>query len=139
MAESIYGYREGVRRPVLMKMDSSSAAIYVGDMLSLASAGYVKAAAAGDKIVGVSMQNVPTISADGDASVLVDQSTDSIYEYPAGTGTLTQAMVGLTCDISGSQGLDVTASSDDCIYIRRVDLDRATAFVSMILVPSGVV
>jgi len=139
MAESIYGYREGRRIPVPMKMDSSSSAIYVGDMLSLTAGGYVKAAAAGDKTIGVSMSNQATISADGDATILVDQSTDSVYEYPAGTGTLTQAMVGLTCDISGSQGLDVTASADDCIYIRRVDLDRATAFVSMILVPAGVV
>ena len=53
-----YGYRHGQRQPVKMLVDSSSSVpIEVGDMIALATAGYVKQAVAGDKIVGVDAAN----------------------------------------------------------------------------------
>lgn len=138
MADS-YGYREGKQLPVVFKVDASSSAISVGDMLAFGTAGYVQQAAAGDKIIGFAMQDRAAGSADGDVTILVDVSQETIYEFPAGTGTLTIAMTGKTCDISGARGLDVTASADDCIIIRRVNTDTATAFVSMVQTYAGVV
>ena len=43
-----YGYRKGERDIVTAKVDSSTSAIVTNDILTLATAGYVKRASAGD-------------------------------------------------------------------------------------------
>lgn len=135
-----YGYRYGQRLPVKLPVDSSSTVpIEVGDMLALATAGYVKQAAAGDKIVGVAMSRLETApAADGESSVLVDISEQSVYAYPGST-TVSQGKLMLTCDVGGARAIDETASSDDCIRIVGVDAANNLYLVQPILVLAGVV
>lgn len=135
---SIYGYREGKRIPVVARVDSTSSDISVGDHLIYATAGYVKVAAAGEIAVGISMQNVTVPSADGGASVLMDVSEQSIYEAPPDAGTVTAAIEGLTCDYGGSRTINIDASANDNILIRRVDTTANTCFHSIKLIPAGV-
>jgi len=134
-----YGYRHGQRQPVKMLVDSSSSVpIEVGDMIALATAGYVKQAAAGDKIVGVAMSRLPEApAADGEASILVDISQESVYAYPGST-TVSQAKLMLTCDVGGARAIDETASDDDCIRIVGVDAANNVYLCQMILVLAGV-
>jgi hypothetical protein len=136
---TIYGYREGVRIPVVAYVDSSSGDISVGDHLIYATAGYVKVASAGDIAVGIAMQNVTAPASDGGATVLMDVSEQSIYEAPPDAGTVTRAIEGLTCDYGGSQTINIDASTDDNILIRRVDTAANTVFYSIKLIPAGVV
>jgi hypothetical protein len=137
---TIYGYREGTRIPVVLPVDSAANGdISVNDPVIFSTAGYVTKAAAGDIPIGVSMQNVAVPSSDGGATCLVDVSEQSIYEYPPDTGTVTAGLAGLTCDFGGSQSINIDASTDDCILIRRVDTAANTVFVSLKLIPAGVV
>lgn len=134
MASPPYGWREGVRRPVRMKLDKDSADIVVGDFLSVTgfTAGYVGQAAAGEIPVGVAMEKVVVSgTADGDHSVLVDVSEDSIYEYPPDAGTVTQALAHTTMDIGGPQSINIDASADDIVVVRDVDTVANTLRVSL--------
>lgn len=135
----VTGYREGKRIPVTCPVDSTSSDISVGDHLIFATAGYVKVAAAGEIAVGVSMQNVTAPSADGQATVLMDVSEESIYEWAPDAGTVTAALAGCTADYGGSHTVNIDASTDDNILIRRVDTTANTVFCSIILQPAGVV
>lgn len=136
---SRYGYREGLRRPVTLPVDSSTSDISVGDFVLMATAGYIKKASAGDIPIGVSMQNVTAPSSDGYATCQVDVSEDSIYEYPPDTGTATAALAQCTCDVGGAQSIDIDASTDDCIVIQRVDTAANTVFISLKHAYAGVV
>lgn len=137
---SIYGYREGTRLPVVLPVDSAANGdINVGDFVIFSTAGYITKVSAGDIPIGVSMQNVAVPSSDGGATCLVDVSQESIYEYPPDTGTCTVGLAGLTCDTGGAQSINIDASTDDCILIRRVDTSANTVFVSLKLLPAGVV
>jgi hypothetical protein len=119
MAATVYGYRDGERCPVRAKVDSASAAINTGDFLTRGSAGYVQQAGAGDNVVGVAMESVAAPSSDGLATVLMDVSPLSLYEYP-GASAAAQAKCNLTCDIGGAQAIDEAASADDVIQIHEV-------------------
>lgn len=134
-----FKYREGVRRPINLPLDSSSAAITVGTVIKVGTAGYFQDAGAGDNPIGVAMQDVAAPSADGGAYCLVDVSEDSVYETTAGTGTITAAMAQQRCDLAASSTLDVTASTDDYVLIQRVDVAGALAFVSLRPTHAGVV
>lgn len=112
-----------------------------GDMLVLSS-GYLAKAAAGGKVFGVAFGSVNTApSADGDLTAQVHVSPESVFYYPVGTGTITQAMQGTSCDISGAAGLDVTASADDGWYILKPDVTNNAAWVTLraSIVAAGVV
>ncbi len=127
-------YRYGERLPIPMPVKASEVWT-AGDLISLDSSGYAQACAAGERAVGVAMESITTTttpSADGGATILVDQSPLSVYEYPVSAGSITQALAGKTCDVGGVASIDITASADDCILIRRVDTDAATVFVSII-------
>lgn len=135
-----YGYREGVRIPVVLPVDSAANGdISVNDHVFFSTAGYITKCGAGDIAIGVSMQNVAVPSSDGGATCLVDTSEQSIYEGPPDTGTVTAALAMHTCDYGGSQSINIDASTDDNILIRRVDTDANTVFYSLILIPAGVV
>lgn len=133
-----YGYREGVRRPVKKALDSTTAAIVVGDVLTVATTGYLKRAAAGETIYGVAMQASAAPAADGDLSILVDISEDSVYEYPPDAGSVTQTLVGQTCDLGGPQSLNIDASAVDNVKIVRVDTVKNTAYCQFTLTYTGV-
>lgn len=116
MADPNFGYRHGVRNLVSLPVKAAET-WEAGDALVLSS-GYLAKAAAGGALYAVAVEAVPTApTSNGDIKALVDLSPDSVYLWPVGTGTITQAMQGTLCDLSGSQGIDVTASADDCVLI----------------------
>lgn len=138
MASVQYGYRYGDRNLVSLPVKASET-WEAGDAVKLSS-GFLAKCGAGDSVYAIAFDAVPTApSANGDLSVLVDLSTDSVYEWPVGTGTISQAMQGQTCDISGSQGLDVTASADDCILIVKPNVSANTALIQIRPAATGVV
>ncbi|MCP4069856.1 MAG: hypothetical protein GY741_16410 [Phycisphaeraceae bacterium] len=134
MADS-YGYRYGNRVIVKKLLDSDSAAITAGDIITTsdATAGYVKEAdATGELFAGVAVTSASSPSADGGAFVLVDVSQESVYEYPADSGTPAAADAGFTCDIAAARSINFDASATDNVKIHRVDTDASTLFVSFI-------
>lgn len=135
-----YGHKYGNQILVKVPVDSSTAAISCGDILTLGTAGYYKKASAGDDVHGVSQQDLAAFTgSDGDYSILMDVSETSVYRYPVGTGTLTVAMRGKTCDIAGAQSIDVTASADDQVVIVECDTANNIALVTFKPLRAGVV
>jgi hypothetical protein len=133
---SQYGYRTGPRIPIPVKIDSTSTAIKVGDFLVLDTAGYYEQAAAGGEAQCVAMQAVTAGAADGDVEILADFSTESIYEYPADTGTWLQGDVGKQMDVGGAQSINRDASTtgaggDGCLQCVRVDTITNTGYVRL--------
>jgi hypothetical protein len=136
MAETLYGYRSGPRVPVQIKIDSSTSAISVGDFLVLATAGYYKQAGANEEAQCVAMQATAAPSADGGVTILADFSHESIYEYPADTGSFVQGDVGKQMDVGGAQSINRDASAtgsgtDGCLQCVRVDTTKNTGFVRL--------
>ena len=130
-----FEYRSGKRNPVQFLLDSSTAAVTVGMAMTItdATGGYVKDVdVAAEAVMGIAMQAVSSPSADGDASVLIDISTSSIYEVPPNAGTLVITENYNTCDV-GADGItiDHDGSSTDDIFILTVDLVTQTALVHL--------
>lgn len=138
MAGDVYGYRFGPRVLVKMPVDSSTTAIEAGDMLTLATAGYVKQAAAGDIVYGVAYDRVAVPAADGDAYVVVDVSREAVYEYPPDTGSVTAALLMLTCDLGGPRSINIDASADDCLQIVQCNVTENTVLVRIVSILTGV-
>lgn len=127
MANPDYGVKTGPSTIVTLPVKSANT-WENGDFLVLSS-GYLAVGAAGGSVFGVAVGDVPTAgSADGDLFAEVEVNEDALLYYPVGTGTMTQAMAGKTCDIGGAASLDVTASTDDCIYIVRPDVTNNAAW-----------
>lgn len=136
MADTMYGYRSGQRMTRPVKIDSTSAAISVGDFLVLDTAGYYEQGAADGEAQCVAMQAVTAGSSDGAVTILADFSRESIYEYPPDAGSVTQALVGKQCDLGGAQSIKITASAtgdgaDGIFQIVDVDTVANTVFVKM--------
>lgn len=132
MASLRYGYVSGPRRIVTVKVDASTpAAIAVGDLIFINSSGYAQQAAAGENVSGVAASAASIPGTDGYTSVEVDFSTESVYRYPPDAGSVTQALVGATCDVGGAQSLNIDASDDDCIVILSVDTSENVALCSI--------
>lgn len=124
-----YGFRDSgnPRQIVYAKVDQSTSAITSGDMLTLATAGYVKRASAGDAPCGVAIDSVATApSNDGDISIRIDVSPLSRYEYPADTGSVTQALAFTWLDVGGAQSIDIDATTDKVFYVHEVSTARNT-------------
>jgi len=139
MANLSYGYVKGERLFISLSIQSGET-FAAGDLVSLDSNGFVQKASAGDKVIGVAFDPCDTApAADGAASAQVDVSAASVYLYPPASGTLTQAMVGKTCDVGGAQSIDITASADDCILIQAVDTVANLAYITIVRQPVGVV
>lgn len=144
MANDNYGYRYGKRLLVKYPVDASTSDIVEGDMLILGdgttgTAGYVLQASAGDLCFGFAAEGVSSPSTDGDVSILVDVSDQSVYEFAPDAGSVTQAIVGLTCDVGGARTINIDASTDDCILIRSVDTAANTLRISKVRSEAGVV
>ena len=135
---ALYGYRKGRRMPIKALVDSTTADIEVGDLVTVATTGYVKQAAAGETVRGVAMQKVASPSADGGASCLIDESPESVYEYPPDAGSVTQGLVGTSMDIGGAQSIDIDASLIDNVLVRSADTDKNTLNVSFLFAFTGV-
>lgn len=135
---SLDPYRRGPRQVEVYPVDSTTSDISTGDFLVFATAGYVKQAAAGELPVAVAMDTVSSPSSDGDVSIRVDVSEQSVYEYSPDAGSVTQGLVGKTCDIGGPQSIDIDASADDIVKIHDVDTDANTVFVSLTMTRAGV-
>lgn len=133
-----YGYREGRRILVEKELDADTAAIAVGEILTVGSTGYVKRAGAGETVYGIAAQASASPAADGDLSIMVDISEQSIYEYPPDGGSVTQALVGTTMDVGGPQSINIDASVVDNVKCVRVDTDANTLFVQFSLTYTGV-
>ena len=134
MASPPNGYRYGPIVVVKMAIDKDSADIVAGDYVdnSGATAGYILQADAGDVPLGVAWETMAAGTADGDAWVLVDISPLSVYEYPADTGTVSQGLCNLTADLGGAQSINIDASTDDCVRIVAVDIEKNTCFVQRV-------
>lgn len=138
MADS-YGLYIGEPTIIKVKIDSSTTAINQFDHLTVATAGYFKKAAAGDTPACVALEACGVPSADGEIEIKADISELTIYRYPVGTGTLTQAMQFTTCDLAGARSIDVSASADDNILIVECDVTNNIALVQHKYTRAGVV
>ena len=137
MADLNLGYKYGTRTIVQFAVDSA-ATFDSNDMVALDSDGYLIKAVSGSNVIGVAYDAHPTASGtDGATFVGVDVSQDSVYLFTA--ASVTQAMAGKTCDVAGSQAIDVTASADDCILIVRPLVALGQAEVQIRHVRAGVV
>lgn len=130
MANPKYGYKEGVREIVYLPVKAGET-WQNGDMLVLSS-GYLAKAATGGKPIGVAFGDQDlTVGSNGDITAAVDVSESTLCYYPVGTGTITVAMQGKTCDIDGAASLDVTASADDNWLIVKADVANNCAWVRL--------
>lgn len=130
-----YGYVSGPQDLRYVKIDGSSTAIVAGDALSLATAGYLKKAAAGDVIRAIAVEALATadlIATDGAVSILADVGTGATYEYPADAGTVTQALVFTYLDFGGSQTVDIDATTDKTFYCVGVNTTRNTVLFNLV-------
>lgn len=129
-----FEYRSGRRILQLMPLDKDSADTVAGLALTEAgaTAGYVKEVdAAAEAVVGIAVSVVAVTGAsDGDHSVLVDVSTESIYEVGPDAGSIAQSINNNTLDV-GATGLtiDIDGSSTDDIEVVRVDVTANKAWV----------
>ncbi len=130
-----FEYRKGTRRIVKCPLDSSSAAIVVGDAITISGAtdGYFKEVdASGEAVFGIATTKVASPDADGGAFVMVDVSEDSVYEVPPDTGTVTQALAGNSADCgANARSVNIDASSTDDIEIIEVDTTNNKIYVSL--------
>lgn len=139
MPDTMYGYRRGPRNEIQARLDSTTSTVNVGDMLTLATAGYYKQASAGDVVHGVATSYSTAPSTDGEKSVTMDISPDALYAYPPDSGTVTVALIGLTCDVGGAQSVAIAASTDDCLLIRDVDVASNLVYVQIRPAFAGVI
>ena len=131
MSSPPYGYRYGPRQIIAVEIDSSSSAIVAGDFLSVATAGYLQQASAGEIAVAVAVDSCASPSADGGAVIRADFSRDSVYEFPPDTGTVTQALKFASMDVGGPQSVDIDASTDNALDCVDVDTTANTVFVQL--------
>ena len=130
-----FRYRSGPRTPVYVQLDASTTDIVIGRALTISGAtdGYVMGVdGSGEAVIGIAMQQVSSPSSDGNASVLCDISTLSIYEVPPDTGSVTQAILMNTCDV-GADGLtaNIDASSTDDLLIVKTDVVGNNIYVQI--------
>lgn len=138
--DTMYGYRSGTRTPVqALVATGGTFPIKVGDMISISSGGYVSQAAAGDIAYGVSMTQIDSDpGTNGYATIMVDTSQEAVYEYPPDAGTVSQSLVGKTCDVGGAKSINIDASADDCIVVVGANTDRNTVLIKLKTSYSGV-
>lgn len=123
-----YGFRDSgnPRQIVYAKVDSSTSTIVAGDLLMVATAGYVKQAGANDVPVGVAIDGCTAPGSDGATSIRMDVSPLSRYEYPADAGSVTQGLAFTWLDIGGPQSINIDATNDKVFYCHEVDTVRNT-------------
>lgn len=101
---------------------TASTAIAVGAALETAAGAMNPADAADVSLFGVSMQKIT--SADSDYATTNNigvwiMGPDTEWLADVETGTATAALIGTTCDLASSTGLDVTATAHNVFTITR--------------------
>lgn len=128
MATLAYGYANGVVDLRKLPVDSTTADIKAGDILTH-SGGYVLQASPGDAVVGFAAEDVDSPSADGGAHVLVDIGIGAVYRYPINTGSVAESNRFSTADAGGAQSVDVTSPSNNDLLIVDVDTVAGVFYV----------
>lgn len=137
MASDNLGYRYGKRKLVSYPVDQSSAAIVEGDMLNFATAGFVTVSAADDdRLIGWAAEGCASPAANGDVSILVDTSYDSVYRMTADSAPVA-ADRGRVCDVGGARIAKISASADDVLFIEEIDIANTQVLVSRNTVPAA--
>lgn len=138
-----FEYRKGERVLVKCLLDSTSAAIVVGDAITIsgATAGYFKEVDAGSEAVtGIAASDSASPSADGDLFVMVDISPQSVYRVGPAAGSVTQALAGRAADVGAdARSVDIAASATDDIIILEADVTGNTLLVRLAPTFTGVV
>lgn len=134
-----YGPIKGVDHPGIPMKFAASVAIKNagGKFVDINGSGYMDLAAADStEVTGWADAPEVTTSLGDEHNVIV--SVNTVYRIPINSGTLTQAMIGKTCDLSvssGIQGAALDASSRDVVTI--VDGDIAgNEWVDVVITPS---
>ena len=138
-----FEYVSGVRNLVLIPLDKDSADTVRGLAVteSGATSGYVKEVDnTAEAVIGICFSEVVvTGAADGDHSVVVDISSDSIYRVGPDSGSVTQAMANKSMDV-GANGLtaDINGSTTDDLFVARVDVTNNKLYVQLKRTLAGV-
>ena len=139
MASPNTGLIKGKPLLIWAELDTTSAAIVPGTIMTEVSAGLYKEAAAGDVPVGVSHSRGAVPAAAGDVKILMDVSNDTIYSFPADAGTVSRALKLRTMDVGGSASIDIDASADDNVLCVDVDVDLNHVHVIFLRTLTGIV
>ena len=131
-----FEFRKGAARDIQpCKLDSTSAAIVVGDMITVADAttGFFKEVdTAAEAVYGVATTASASPSADGGATVMVDVSPNSTYECSPDAGTVTEALVGKSMDCGAdAKTADINGSTTDDLVCRQVDIPNNRLWVQL--------
>ena len=130
-----FEYRKGERKLVKCLLDDTSAAILVGDAITIsgANAGYFKEVdAAAEAVTGIAASESASPSVDGDLFVMVDISPLSVYRAPPDTGSVTQAIAGRSADVGAdARSVDINGSTTDDIIILEADVTGNTVLVRL--------
>jgi hypothetical protein len=111
---------------VLPLKKKASEAFSIGDVVTKDSSGYITKATAltpRSEIIGLIMKDVASTDDDyADNSVVEIEvpCENTIYEFPVGTGTAVQAMVGKKFDLKDEDELDVNAQITKAVEITLV-------------------
>jgi hypothetical protein len=137
-----FEYMYGPRKIIELPLDSTSADITVGLMLTASGAtdGYFKEVdTESEAVTGVAVSKVSSPATDGAATVKVDVSPASVYRVSPDAGNIAVTDAMNTADV-GADGLTVNidASATDDIQILSVDVDANTMAVSIVPTFSGV-
>jgi hypothetical protein len=137
-----FEYMYGPRKIIELPLDSTSADITVGLMLTASGAtdGYFKEVDTdSEPVTGVAVSKVSSPATDGAATVKVDVSPASVYRVSPDAGNIAVTDAMNTADV-GADGLTVNidASATDDIQILSVDVDANTMAVSIVPTFSGV-
>lgn len=119
--------------PILVEIPvaAASANIVVGDMIGVSSGYAVQAAAGENVLLGFAHENVTSPSADGDVTVKVDISKETVYRYPIDTGSVAVTdLTGSTCDCGGPQAVNEDATTDNVLRIVKVLVDTDEFYVT---------
>lgn len=137
-----FEYRRGPRVFVTLPLDSTSADILQGDAITAsgATAGYFKEVdASGEDVVGIAQGKVSSPSSDGNASVVIDISQESVYAVPADAGSIAITAAMKKCDVGAdARSINHDASATADIQILEVDTDANEALVRLASAPASV-
>ena len=114
---TVYGYFDGPTETDEFPIDSASAAIAVGDFLSVQSVGYFKRATDSEEVVGVAKQPCASPSADGGATISGYTNPNTRFRFAIGNGTLDVGDVYTKCDVYTGNSIDLADTTKGNVYI----------------------
>jgi hypothetical protein len=125
---------------ITVGMAAASATILVNDFVGLDAGKFALKLSADAPIYGIAMEQKDAPPADGEVTVLLDVSEESIYEMDASI-TPTQAIVATSTDISGEQevltGIAVAPSSNNIVIHEIKDTTVLVSIIRDAVVPKA--